>query len=133
MTDVHWTWSGEHVVDAGSARPAHRRGRRGLARQIAPYRLSQQLASNEEPLARSTELPDLLGVVTPRRWTQTTWRPRGHRDRLRIPLGVGPDGNVVELDFRSPRTRAWARTVWSSARPVPARASCSVRWWPRWR
>ncbi|MFI2665602.1 type VII secretion protein EccCa [Micromonospora carbonacea] len=73
----------------------------GLARQLAPYRLSQQQAGAEEPLARSTELPDLLGVgdaatVDVRR----TWRPRSHRDRLRIPLGVGPDGTVVELDFK---------------------------------
>ena len=72
----------------------------GLARQLAPYRLSQQTRS-EEPLARSMELPDLLGVgdaalIDP----EQTWRPRPHRDRLRIPIGVGPDGNVVELDFK---------------------------------
>ncbi|MFC0029203.1 type VII secretion protein EccCa [Micromonospora chaiyaphumensis] len=74
----------------------------GLARQIAPYRLSQQQgASTEEPLARSMELPDLLGVGDAATVdTQQTWRPRSHRDRLRIPLGVGPDGNVVELDFK---------------------------------
>ncbi|NBE82881.1 type VII secretion protein EccCa [Micromonospora rubida] len=73
----------------------------GLARQIAPYRLSQQQASAEEPLARSTELPDLLGIGDAATVdTQRTWRPRSQRDRLRIPLGVGPDGNVVELDFK---------------------------------
>ncbi|MEV0425437.1 type VII secretion protein EccCa [Micromonospora sp. NPDC050495] len=74
----------------------------GLARQIAPFRLSQQQgATAEEPLARSMELPDLLGVGDAATVdTQQTWRPRGHRDRLRIPLGVGPDGNVVELDFK---------------------------------
>ncbi|GGO04484.1 type VII secretion protein EccCa [Micromonospora parathelypteridis] len=73
----------------------------GLARQIAPYRLSQQQTSSDEPLARSMELPDLLGVGDAATVdVQTTWRPRGHRDRLRIPLGVGPDGNVVELDFK---------------------------------
>ncbi|MEV1329807.1 type VII secretion protein EccCa [Micromonospora costi] len=73
----------------------------GLARQIAPYRLSQQQTSTEEPLARSMELPDLLGVGDAAAVdVQQTWRPRSHRDRLRIPLGVGPDGNVVELDFK---------------------------------
>ncbi|MFI5486778.1 type VII secretion protein EccCa [Micromonospora echinaurantiaca] len=73
----------------------------GLARQIAPYRLSQQQASSDEPLARSMELPDLLGVGDAAAVdVQQTWRPRGQRDRLRIPLGVGPDGNVVELDFK---------------------------------
>ena len=73
----------------------------GLARQIAPYRLSQQQTSGDEPLARSMELPDLLGVGDAATVdVQNTWRPRRHRDRLRIPLGVGPDGNVVELDFK---------------------------------
>ncbi|MFC5944111.1 type VII secretion protein EccCa [Micromonospora harpali] len=73
----------------------------GLARQLAPYRLSQQQAGAEEPLARSTELPDLLGVGDAAAVdVRQTWRPRSHRDRLRIPLGVGPDGNVVELDFK---------------------------------
>jgi DNA segregation ATPase FtsK/SpoIIIE, S-DNA-T family len=72
----------------------------GLARQIAPYRLSQQTVS-EEPLARSTELPALLGIGDAAAVdTSLTWRPRAHRDRLRIPLGVGPEGNVVELDFK---------------------------------
>ncbi|MEV6514843.1 type VII secretion protein EccCa [Micromonospora chalcea] len=74
----------------------------GLARQIAPFRLSQQQgASTEEPLARSMELPDLLGVGDAATVdVRQTWRPRSHRDRLRIPLGLGPDGNVVELDFK---------------------------------
>ncbi|MGC4804363.1 type VII secretion protein EccCa [Micromonospora sp. DT233] len=72
----------------------------GLARQLSPYRLSRQTVS-EEPLARSTELPDLLGIgdaaaVDVRR----TWQPRSQRERLRIPLGLGPDGNVVEVDFK---------------------------------
>ncbi|WP_203823597.1 type VII secretion protein EccCa [Actinoplanes palleronii] len=71
-----------------------------LARQIAPFRLSAP-AVTDEPLARSMELPDLLGVgdagaVDPR----LTWRVRPHRERLRIPLGVGPDGSVIELDFK---------------------------------
>lgn len=72
----------------------------GVARQLSPYRLSQQTWS-EEPLSRSTELPDLLGVgdattIDP----QQTWRPRPIRDQLRVPIGVGPDGNVVELDVK---------------------------------
>jgi S-DNA-T family DNA segregation ATPase FtsK/SpoIIIE len=71
-----------------------------LARQISPFRLSAP-AVTDEPLARSMELPDLLGVgdaaqVDPRR----SWRVRPYRERLRIPLGVGPEGNVVELDFK---------------------------------
>jgi S-DNA-T family DNA segregation ATPase FtsK/SpoIIIE len=72
----------------------------GLARQLAPFRLSQQTQS-EEPLARSIELPDLLGVgdaaaVDP----SYTWRARPNREKLRVPIGVGPDGVPVELDFK---------------------------------
>jgi S-DNA-T family DNA segregation ATPase FtsK/SpoIIIE len=72
----------------------------GMARQLSPYRLSHQKAE-DQPLSRSMELPDLLGVadaaaVDPRQ----TWRTRPVRDQLRIPLGLGPDGGVVELDFK---------------------------------
>lgn len=72
----------------------------GLARQLAPFRLSQQTTS-EEPLSRSIELPDLLGIgdaaaVDP----LLTWRPRPNREKLRVPIGVGPDGQPVDLDFK---------------------------------
>lgn len=73
----------------------------GLARQVSPYRLSAKQADQESPLAQSTELPDLLGIgdaanVDPR----LTWQQRSQRERLRIPLGVDPDGHVVDLDFK---------------------------------
>ncbi|MFY1691714.1 type VII secretion protein EccCa [Plantactinospora sp. WMMB782] len=73
---------------------------RGLARQLAPHRLSRHVES-EEATARVTELPELLGfgdagAVDPAR----SWQPRPDRDRLRIPLGIGADGSVVELDFK---------------------------------
>jgi S-DNA-T family DNA segregation ATPase FtsK/SpoIIIE len=72
----------------------------GLGRQLAPYRLSQQTTS-EEPLSRSMELPDLLGIGDAANVdVRATWRPRPLRDQLRIPLGPGPDGNIVELDVK---------------------------------
>jgi S-DNA-T family DNA segregation ATPase FtsK/SpoIIIE len=72
----------------------------GVARQLAPYRLSQQV-DRVDRLERSMELPDLLSVgdaaaVDPR----VTWRPRPVRDQLRIPLGPGPDGGTIELDVK---------------------------------
>ncbi len=71
----------------------------GLARQLAPFRLSQQAAA--EPLVTSTQLTDLLGVGDAAAIEPTvTWRPRPIRDQLRIPLGRGLDGAVVELDFK---------------------------------
>ncbi|MEU8662802.1 type VII secretion protein EccCa [Actinoplanes philippinensis] len=72
----------------------------GLARLLAPFRLSQQ-KSEDEPLSRSAELPDLLGVPDAAAIdTRVTWQSRPIRDQLRIPLGLGPDGSVVELDVK---------------------------------
>ncbi|WP_018351755.1 type VII secretion protein EccC [Longispora albida] len=75
----------------------------GLARQLAPYRLSLQTSggNSEEVLNVATELPELLGVadaakVDPR----ISWHPRPNREKLRIPLGVGPDGVPVDLDIK---------------------------------
>jgi DNA segregation ATPase FtsK/SpoIIIE, S-DNA-T family len=72
----------------------------GLARQLAPYRLSRQ-AAVEDTTSRVMDLPELLGLgdasaVDPR----VTWRVRPNRERLRIPLGIGPDGGRVELDIK---------------------------------
>ncbi len=72
----------------------------GLARALARYRLSQQ-ALVDEPTSRVMELPELLGLssaaaVDPGR----TWRARPNRERLRIPLGISPDGGTIELDFK---------------------------------
>ncbi|MEV6344879.1 type VII secretion protein EccCa [Actinoplanes sp. NPDC051851] len=72
----------------------------GLARQLSPFRLSQQ-AKADEPLATSMELPDLLGIgdagaVDP----AVNWRPRPNREKLAIPLGMSPDGSVISLDIK---------------------------------
>jgi S-DNA-T family DNA segregation ATPase FtsK/SpoIIIE len=71
----------------------------GLARQLAPYRMSRQAA--EDTTARTMDLPELLGLgdaaaVDPR----VTWRVRPNRERLRIPLGIGPESTRVELDIK---------------------------------
>ena len=72
----------------------------GLARQLAPYRLSQQTVA-EEPMARSMELPDLLGIGDAAAVdARVHWAPRPVRDQLRIPLGLSPDGSVIELDVK---------------------------------
>jgi DNA segregation ATPase FtsK/SpoIIIE, S-DNA-T family len=72
-----------------------------LARQVAPYRLSAQTAAADQPLEKSMELPDLLGIGDAAAVdTRVTWRPKPNRERLRIPLGVSPDGGVIELDIK---------------------------------
>ena len=71
-----------------------------VARHLSPYRLSRPTIA-EEPLARSMDLPVLLGLgdaaaIDP----QQTWHTRPTRDQLRIPLGLSPDGSVVDLDIK---------------------------------
>ncbi len=72
-----------------------------LARQLAPYRLSAQTGP-EDALSTAYELTDLLGVGDAAAFDpHQTWRPtKPNRERLRIPLGRGPDGNFVELDLK---------------------------------
>ncbi|HZM84585.1 MAG TPA: type VII secretion protein EccCa [Candidatus Limnocylindrales bacterium] len=72
----------------------------GFARQLARYRLSRHTV-DEESTARVMELPDLLGIgdaaaVDP----SVNWRPLPLRERLRIPIGIAPGGNTIELDIK---------------------------------
>jgi S-DNA-T family DNA segregation ATPase FtsK/SpoIIIE len=71
-----------------------------LARQLTPlYTAPPMLA--ESPMANAMSLPGLLGIGDPRDLdTGITWQRRPPRNRLRIPLGVDPDGRPVELDLK---------------------------------
>ncbi|MEV4110567.1 type VII secretion protein EccCa [Nonomuraea sp. NPDC049695] len=74
----------------------------GLARQLAPLRASTARGGEaQDVLATNTTLTELLGVGEPTRLdTAQTWRPRAGRNRLRVPIGLGADGRVVELDIK---------------------------------
>ncbi|MFG1703414.1 type VII secretion protein EccCa [Nonomuraea sp. M3C6] len=74
----------------------------GLARQLAPLRASTAKGGeSQDVLATNTTLTDLLGVGDPTRLdTAQTWRPRAGRNRLRVPIGLGADGRLVELDIK---------------------------------
>ncbi|WP_158888372.1 type VII secretion protein EccCa [Amycolatopsis anabasis] len=55
----------------------------------------------ETPMSATFGLAGLLGLGDPRDIdTEVTWAPRAPRDRLRIPLGVNPEGRPVELDLK---------------------------------
>ncbi|MFD0821276.1 type VII secretion protein EccCa [Micromonospora zhanjiangensis] len=46
-------------------------------------------------------LAELLELGSPQDFDlSTTWASRPNRDRLRVPIGVGPDGRPIELDFK---------------------------------
>ncbi len=72
-----------------------------LARQLTPLRLSAASRASEDPLQGDIGLPDLLNIGEPTRFEPSyTWAPRPSRDRLRVPIGVDPDGLPVELDIK---------------------------------
>ncbi|MEV0591876.1 type VII secretion protein EccCa [Nonomuraea cavernae] len=75
----------------------------GLARQLAPLRLSSGVGGGEvqDVLAANTSLTDLLGVADPTLLDPgQTWRARPARNKLRVPIGLGSDGRIVELDIK---------------------------------
>ena len=72
----------------------------GLARQLAPYRLSVR-AEDTPTQAAITDLAQLLDLediadIDPRE----SWKPRAERDRLRVPIGTTPDGNPIDVDLK---------------------------------
>lgn len=74
-----------------------------LAMAMSRFRLADTVTNADGTIStrRAPGLPDLLGVglahqVDP----AVAWRRRGERDRLRVPVGVSPDGAPVELDLK---------------------------------
>ncbi|WP_326550390.1 type VII secretion protein EccCa [Micromonospora sp. NBC_01813] len=71
-----------------------------LAMQLAPLRLSVA-SRGEQPLNVEQDLADLLDLGDPAEFDiERGWVPRPNRDRLRVPLGLTPDGTPVELDLK---------------------------------
>ncbi|MEU1387767.1 MULTISPECIES: type VII secretion protein EccCa [unclassified Nonomuraea] len=77
-------------------------GMEGLARQLSPLRASSASGGDgEDMLSVNTTLTDLLGISDPRALDPAvTWRSRAGRNRLRVPIGLGADGRMVELDIK---------------------------------
>lgn len=72
-----------------------------LARLLAPMRSSVGGEVEQDVLSQSLGLLQLLGLGDAARLdVATTWRSRPPRDRLRVPIGVGPSGEAVELDIK---------------------------------
>jgi S-DNA-T family DNA segregation ATPase FtsK/SpoIIIE len=73
-----------------------------LARRLAPLRTGGTVDLTERPLESDFDLTSLLGIRDPRTFDVAgKWRPRQTQSaRLRVPLGVTEDGEVVELDLK---------------------------------
>ncbi|GAA3398963.1 type VII secretion protein EccCa [Cryptosporangium minutisporangium] len=71
-----------------------------LVRRLAPLRLSAASVA-ETPLTGELGLAELLDLGDPYEFNvQQAWAARPNRDRLRVPIGVNPDGRPVELDLK---------------------------------
>ncbi|MGH3729316.1 MAG: type VII secretion protein EccCa [Micromonosporaceae bacterium] len=71
-----------------------------LARQLAPLRLSVA-SRGDQPMSAELGLAELLDMGDPYELdTNQTWVPRPNRDKLRVPIGLGPDGMPVDLDLK---------------------------------
>ncbi|WP_435132477.1 type VII secretion protein EccCa [Actinacidiphila sp. bgisy144] len=73
-----------------------------LARGLAPLRTGGAIDLTERPLESDFDLTSLLNIRDPRTFDATAkWRPRlSQSARLRVPLGVTDEGEVVELDLK---------------------------------
>ncbi|WP_070377864.1 type VII secretion protein EccCa [Rhodococcus sp. WMMA185] len=73
-----------------------------LARRLAPYRTASQTAvdagDDDQPAATWSQMLGVgdVGRLNP----EHAWLPRQGRDRLRVPIGVGADGQPVEIDLK---------------------------------
>ncbi|UWP82183.1 type VII secretion protein EccCa [Dactylosporangium fulvum] len=71
-----------------------------LAQQLSPLRLA---AASRGDRAMNAEhgLAELLNIPDPATLDPNlTWAPRPTRDRLRVPIGIGRDGERLELDLK---------------------------------
>lgn len=74
-----------------------------LARTLSPYRVGTGGSDEqgEDPLLSNLGFMDMLGLPDASTFDVAhTWRPRPLRDRLRVPVGVGQNGELVELDIK---------------------------------
>ncbi|MEW2527671.1 type VII secretion protein EccCa [Streptomyces sp. NPDC047071] len=76
-------------------------GAEGLARLLAPLRLTPESAAEGTPVSGPVDFPALLGVDDPADLDLgALWAPRGERDFLRVPIGVDDHHEPVLLDLK---------------------------------
>ncbi|WJV46451.1 type VII secretion protein EccCb [Streptomyces flavofungini] len=76
-------------------------GVEGIARLLAPLRLSAESAAEGTPVSGPVDFPGLLGVDDPAVLDLAhLWASRGERDFLRVPIGVDDRHEPVLLDLK---------------------------------
>ncbi|MEU4212225.1 type VII secretion protein EccCa [Streptomyces sp. NPDC026206] len=92
--------SAEPVLSHGTADRATAPGAEGLARLLAPLRLSAE-SLVDAPLSGPVDFAEMLGVDDPAALdVKHMWRPRGERAFLRVPIGVSDSREPVLLDLK---------------------------------
>ncbi|KUF13012.1 type VII secretion protein EccCa [Streptomyces silvensis] len=76
-------------------------GAEGLARMMAPLRLSAESTAEGTPVSGPVDFPALLGIDDPALLDlKTLWAPRAERDFLRVPIGLDDRHDPVLLDLK---------------------------------
>ncbi|MGW8380918.1 type VII secretion protein EccCa [Streptomyces sp. ODS28] len=92
--------SGHGLVYEGEPDHLSYEAAEALARQLAPLRMGSG-GDDDEPLLANLEFTDLLNLGDAASVdVQRSWRPRSQAERLRVPIGVGEDGQPVMLDLK---------------------------------
>ncbi|HEY7272171.1 MAG TPA: type VII secretion protein EccCa [Actinoplanes sp.] len=95
------TYGMDHAADVGTPDRLGAAEAEAVARRLAPLRLAAMSKSADTPLAAELGLADLLGIADPESFSVAqSWLPRPNRDKLRVPIGLGADGGVIELDLK---------------------------------
>ncbi|WP_326687626.1 type VII secretion protein EccCa [Streptomyces sp. NBC_01795] len=91
--------SGQGLVYDGAPDALSYPAAEAVARQLAPLRVGT--GGDDEPLLAKLEFTDLLNLGDAASVdVSRTWRPRSQAERLRVPIGVGEDGQPVMLDLK---------------------------------
>jgi DNA segregation ATPase FtsK/SpoIIIE, S-DNA-T family len=96
-----FTYAMDHEAEVGTPDHLTVEQAEAVARRLSPLRLAAMSKSSDTPLATEMGLAELLALGDPETFSVAQhWLPRPNRDKLRVPIGVGADGNPVELDLK---------------------------------
>ncbi|CAL9543539.1 type VII secretion protein EccCa [Streptomyces sp. enrichment culture] len=85
----------------GTVDPVTAAGAEGIARLLAPLRLSPESVAEGSPVTGPVDFPALLGVADPADPDLSVlWKPRSERDFLRVPIGLTDRHEPVLLDLK---------------------------------
>ncbi|MFD7000181.1 type VII secretion protein EccCa [Streptomyces mirabilis] len=89
------------TVAQGSSDAVSAAGAEGLARMLAPIRLSAESTAEGTPVSGPVDFPGLLGIDDPAALDiERLWAPRSDRVFLRVPIGLTDRHEPVLLDLK---------------------------------